>query len=82
MGPDRYTLGNAAIGYLFGLRDFPAWAILAGAVAWELLDDGARGMIGGPFPPTRRETVVHGAVDVAATLAGWYVARSLAREAE
>lgn len=74
---DKYTLGYAAFGVILGLNNVGPWTALGIAIAWELLEDGARNMFPMAFPRFANESTLDRGADVAAVMAGYAAARAL-----
>lgn len=75
---DTGTVGSAAVGFLFGLREASPWVPLALLVAWQLMADETRGIALSllvPSPPSRRRSLLNAAIDVSVGMASWYGAR-------
>ncbi len=68
---DRFTLAHAAVGYLFGRLGVDWRSAIAGAVAFEALEDGLKRMAPAVFPHAEPDSKINALADVGAFLAGY-----------
>jgi hypothetical protein len=74
---DRYTLGHASIGVLYGLARLPWWAALGLAVGWELVEDQLKDAMPGVFPYAAHDSLANATCDAAAVMVGYALIRAL-----
>ena len=74
---DRFTIGHGMVGFLLGLASVPWWATLGAAVLWDVVENPLKRALPKVFPDSRPDTLPHVAIDVAAWMAGYGIARLL-----
>jgi hypothetical protein len=75
---DRFTLIHGGVGYAVGRLGIDWRAAIAGAVAFEAIEDGLKSTFPDVFPHAEPDSKLNALVDVGAFLAGY--ALSLTRE--
>lgn len=68
---DRFTLVHGAVGYLMGRLGVDWRAAIAGAVAFEAIEDGLKASMPGVFPHPEADSKINALADVAAFLGGY-----------
>ena len=76
---DRYTVGHAAVGVVYGLTSMPWWAALGLAVAWEVVENPLKDAYPQLFPDAKHDRYENAAVDVVAVMAGFWAIRRAKR---
>lgn len=77
---DRYTSAHAGMGVLLARAQFPWWGALLASIVWEISENGLKRQFPRLFPYTSIDSWWNAAVDTAAFMAGYAVARSIMRE--
>lgn len=78
---DRFTIGHGMVGFCLGLWGMPWWTTLTSTIAFELVEN----LILKPafpriFPVGQPDTFANAAVDSAAWMSGWGLARAMFRD--
>lgn len=68
---DRFTFAHAGVGYLFGRLGVDWRSAIAGAVAFEALEDGLKRYAPAVFPHAEPDSKLNALFDVGAFLAGY-----------
>jgi hypothetical protein len=76
---DRFTLGHASVGVIYGLAGLPWWGAVALAVAWEVAENPLKDWFPAAFPDSCHDTYANGAVDAGSVMLGYLGGRALGR---
>jgi len=71
---DRFTLGHALVGYLYGVAGLSVPLAFALAVAWELAERPLKRAHPEAFPHASQDSVPNALLDVVAVMVGYAVA--------
>jgi hypothetical protein len=74
---DRFTIGHAAIGIIFGLARVPWWVVIPFAIGWELVETPLKRRVPYLFPHASADTPANAIVDAIAMISGWAAMRVL-----
>ncbi len=74
---DRWTLGHAGVGLLYGVLKVPWWAATILAVGWEVVERPLKRNIPRMFPHASQDTFMNALFDVIAVMVGWGAGRLL-----
>ena len=68
---DRFTLIHFGVGWLLGRLGVDWRSAIAGAVAFEAIEDGLKGTFPGAFPHPSFDTKINALTDIGAFLGGY-----------
>lgn len=75
---DRWTVGHAAVGVVYGgATSWPWWVALAAGVAWEVVENPLKDTYPWLFPDVKHDRTPNAIADTAAVMVGFWVGRRL-----
>ena len=72
---DRFSLGHAAVGVLYGAFELPWWAAAGLAVGWEIIENPLKDWLPEVFPDACYDSLPNAVADAVLVIGGYVGAR-------